>query len=478
VTDGDDLLGRLKREANKGIDLLAQRLDLRADIAVTGLRRAGKSVFITSLIHNLTRAAQDGAVLPALRAALSDRLIAVEERPPSAASDGGIPVFPTRDYLAVMAGERPDWPEPTRLVSRTELIVRYRAEGLLAWAGLRTEGTLTLGIVDYPGEWLLDVPMLAQSYGQWSAATIERLRKAPRLEAAREFLALIDSFDPMAPPDDVKIAEAVRVYGELLVTLRDSHGLAYLQPGRQVMPDGGGERPALWFVPIDVGPGFVPVTGTLGARLGGRYDSYLRDIVRPFFESTFDATNRQVVLVDLIAALNAGPDAFQDAAEALDAIAEGLLRRREGPLGLLFPRRFDKVLFAATKADFVPESQRDRLGQLLRTLVTPEQNAARMAGAEARSMALAAARCTRDEEVTIEIGDVEVVVGVPVEGDRRVKVYAGTIPKEPPPRSFWNGRTVRYPVFRPPHFNARPGHGIPHINMDAALEFLIGDLLR
>ena len=200
--------------------------------------------------------------------------------------------------------------------------------------------------------------------------------------------------------------------------------------------------------------------------------------MQPFFETTFDATNRQVVLIDLIAALNAGADAFEDTAVALDAVAEALLRRREGPLGLIFPRRFDKVLFAATKADFVPEAQRDRLGMLLHSLVAPEQNAARMAGAEARAMALAAARCTRDEQVTIEIGEVEVVVGVPVEGDKRVKVYAGTIPKEPPPRAFWEGRTVRYPVFRPPHFNARPGHGIPHINMDAALEFLIGDLLK
>lgn len=474
ANDGD-LIGRLKREAEKGFDLLAQRLDLRADIAVTGLRRAGKSVFITSLIHNLTSAAQDGAVLPALHAALEDRLIAAEEHPPLGR---GQPVFPTRDYLAQMAGEQPGWPAPTRLVSRTEVVIRYRARGLLAWAGLRSEGTLTLGIVDYPGEWLLDVPMLAQSYAVWSATTIERLRNMPRRAVARDFLDCIESLDATGRADHAKIAKAVVLYQQLLLTLRDQHGLAFLQPGRHVVPDELGDRPALQFVPIDLRHDGPPPPGSNAELLTQRYDAYLRDIVRPFFETTFDATNRQVVLIDLIAALNAGPDAFEDTAVALDTVAEALLRRREGPLGLIFPRRFDKVLFAATKADFVPEAQRDRLGQLLQSLVAPEQNAARMAGADARAMALAAARCSRDEKVTIEIGEVEVVVGVPVEGDKRVKVYAGTIPKEPPPRAFWDGRTVRYPVFRPPHFSARPGHGIPHINMDAALEFLIGDLLR
>lgn len=469
-----DLIGRLKREAERGFDLLAQRLDLRADIAVTGLRRAGKSVFITSLIHNLTSAAQDGAVLPALHAALEGRLIAVEEHPPLGR---GVPVFPTREYLAQMAGDNPAWPEPTRLVSRTELVIRYRTRGLLAWAGLRTEGILTLGIVDYPGEWLLDVPMLTQSYAVWSATTIERLRNMPRRTAAREFLEFVEGIDAAGRADLEKIATATRLYRELLLTLRDTYGLAFLQPGRHVVPDELGDRPALQFVPIDLRSDAPPARGSNAELLASRYDAYLRDVVRPFFETTFDATNRQVVLIDLMAALNAGADAFEDTAVALDAVAEALLRRREGPLGLIFPRRFDKVLFAATKADFVPEAQRDRLGMLLQSLVAPEQNAARMAGADAKAMALAAARCTRDEQVTLDIGEVEVVVGVPVDGDKRVKVYAGTIPKEPPPRSFWEGRTVRYPVFRPPPFSARPGHGIPHINMDAALEFLIGDLL-
>ncbi len=465
------MISRLRREAERGLGLLAQRLDLRADIAVTGLRRSGKSVFIASLIHNLTGAAHDPSILPALRAGLQGRLIAAAERPPVG---GGVAVFPTQDYLRAMAGERPAWPAPTAAVSRTEIVIRYKREGLLSYVS--PDATIEIGIVDYPGEWLLDLPLLTQSYAEWSAATLNLLRGAPRREAAREFLAFIGALDPFAPADEARLTQALGLYRAFLTTCRETLGLSFLQPGRHVLPDDEGDRPALWFVPLDLA-GMLPPRGSLAARCAERFDRYRDEIARPFFEATFDATNRQVLLFDLIATLNAGHAAFEDAAMALDAVSRVLLRRREGPLGLLFPKRFDRVLFAATKADFVPDSQRERLKQLLHSLVIPEETAARMAGAEARAMAVSAARCTRDERVSLDIGEVEVVVGVPVEGDKRVKVYSGILPKEPPPASFWEGRTVRYPVFRPPSFNARPGHGVPHINMDAALEFLIGDLL-
>lgn len=467
----DDLIARLRREAERGLGIIAQRLDMRADIAVTGLRRSGKSVFITSLIHNLIGASHDPSVLPALRAGLQRRLIAALERPPVGQ---GMPVFPTRDYLAAMASEHPAWPAPTAAVSRTEIVVRYKREGLLSY--LSPDATIEIGIVDYPGEWLLDLPLLTQSYAEWSAATLSLLRAAPRREAAREFLSFITALDPLAPADEGRLTRALGLYRAFLKTCRETLGLSFLQPGRHVLPDDEGDRPALWFVPLDTG-GLVPPARSLAALCAERFGRYRDGVVRPFFEATFEATNRQVVLFDLIAALNAGHAAFEDAAMALDAVSKVLLARREGPLGLIFPKRFDKVLFAATKADFVPDSQRERLKQLLDALVLPEETAARMAGADARAMAIAAARCTRDERVSLDIGEVEVVVGLPVEGEKRVKVYSGILPKEPPPASFWEGRTVRYPVFRPPPFNARPGSGIPHINMDAALEFLIGDLL-
>ena len=43
-----------------------------------------------------------------------------------------------------------------------------------------------------------------------------------------------------------------------------------------------------------------------------RYEAYKDVVVRPFFRDHFARLDRQIVLVDALAALNAGPDAVQD----------------------------------------------------------------------------------------------------------------------------------------------------------------------
>ena len=43
--------------------------------------------------------------------------------------------------------------------------------------------TLTLDIVDYPGEWLLDLPLLNKSYEQWSRESLALSRGSGRAHA-------------------------------------------------------------------------------------------------------------------------------------------------------------------------------------------------------------------------------------------------------------------------------------------------------
>ena len=49
--------------------------------------------------------------------------------------------------------------------------------------------TLTLDIVDYPGEWLLDLPLLGKSYEQWSAESLAQARQGARPALAAPWLA-------------------------------------------------------------------------------------------------------------------------------------------------------------------------------------------------------------------------------------------------------------------------------------------------
>ena len=79
----------------------------------------------------------------------------------------------------------PDWPARTADLSEIGIEVRFapaNAVGRLLSEITGNPASLTIRIVDYPGEWLLDLPLLAQSYAEWSRATLQLLRKGVRAE--------------------------------------------------------------------------------------------------------------------------------------------------------------------------------------------------------------------------------------------------------------------------------------------------------
>ncbi|MGA6944283.1 MAG: YcjX family protein [Pseudolabrys sp.] len=52
------------------------------------------------------------------------------------------------------------------------------------------------------------------------------------------------------------------------------------------------------------------------------------------------------------------------------------------------------------------------------------------------------------------------------------------MPARPPRPQAWCKPFLNIPVFEPPVIDVSPIDGIPHIDLDLALEFLIGDQLR
>ena len=69
----------------------------------------------------------------------------------------------------------------------------------------------------------------------------------------------------------------------------------------------------------------------------------------------------QIVLVDLLAALNSGPAALRDLETALDGVMHAFRAGRASRLGAIFRPRIDRILFAATKADHLHHADHDRL---------------------------------------------------------------------------------------------------------------------
>jgi predicted YcjX-like family ATPase len=367
------------------------------------------------------------------------------------------------------------------------------------------ERRVRLDILDYPGEWLLDLPLLTQTYVEWSQQTLASLRESPRREASEPFLAFIANRRPGDRVDERLAQEGHRLYKAALEACRDRHGLNYLQPGRFLRPGPRGDVPLLWFFPMDVRPPQMAEPGSLMALLSERFEAYKRDMRANFFDTQFRGFDRQVLLVDVLGALHAGKAAFHDTAKAIAHIAAALrygVHRgvvADAAAGVLHGvaqvlpsslvkgsnavadraggRRISRVVFVATKADHVPALKRDNLRHLLRSLSGTAEGQQTTAGAAVSYQVAAALRSTEDGSGTESGRPVQVVKGRIVGEDRIRPFYVGDVPVAMPPDSFWTGGYFEMPRFRPPTIVPGGRDGLPHLGLDVVLDDLLGDLL-
>jgi predicted YcjX-like family ATPase len=223
-----------------------------------------------------------------------------------------------------------------------------------------------------------------------------------------------------------------------------------------------------------------------------RFEAYKRYVVRPFFREHFQRIDRQIVLIDVLAAIDAGPAALAELEDALDSVLMAFNAGRNTMLTRLFAPRADRVLFAATKADHVHHTSHDRLDRLLRLLVNRAVRRTEGAGARVGTVALASVRATRETSVRERGETLKAVAGTPeagehigddrFDGETEAAVFPGELPERP--QAVLEGAvpagSLRFPRFRPPTI-ARDAAGrpasLPHIRLDRALEFLIGDRL-
>ena len=177
--------------------------------------------------------------------------------------------------------------------------------------------------------------------------------------------------------------------------------------------------------------GFAP--HTLGALMEERFEVYKREAVTRFYEDHFRHYGRQIVLVDVLRALLAGRDAFEDTRLALDAILDSFRYGHGGIITkLLFGSHIDRVLFAATKADHVPDIQRDHLAALLRNMAAFPALDVISSNARMEVTALASVISTAEDSQEIDGHRVQVVVGRPVGSAKQAKFFVGNVPIRPP----------------------------------------------
>ncbi|WP_404801885.1 YcjX family GTP-binding protein [Bosea spartocytisi] len=453
----------------------------RLRLGVTGLSRSGKTVFTTALIQNLI----EGARLPVLKAASEGRIARVRLVPQP---DPDVPRFPYEAHRAAMNGAERRWPDSTRRISELRVEIDYeRASG---W--FKGPATLTLDIVDYPGEWLLDLALIGQDYKSWSAQAVADARKAHRRAAAAEWLADLAGCDPEGPADELAAEAASERFKSYLARLRaDPEAVAVTPPGRFLMPGDLEGSPALTFAPLDLGHDREPRPDTLAGLMAERFEAYKRVVVTPFFRDHFARLDRQIVLVDVLAALDAGAPALADLETALGQALAAFSVGRNSWLSSLFAPRIERVLFAATKADHIHHSSHDRLAAVMSLLVSRALTRAQGAGAQVEAMALAAVRATHEVRIRQGREELPAIAGVPEAGEEidgkvfdgitEAAIFPGELPERPDaifdPKARWQ---IRAPRFRPPLVEADAGGRLkppPQIRFDRALEFLIGDKL-
>jgi uncharacterized protein len=488
---------RLIAVRNMGADLSAPQptfadlLTPTLRLGVTGLSRAGKTVFITALVRNLLSHGR----LPFFSVMGEHRFVRAYLEPQP---DDDVPRFPYEDHLGRLAADPPQWPAGTTRISQLRVTIEYTSKRLMrSMAGRMTGGVsrLHVDIVDYPGEWIVDLALLGQDYETWSNRAIVDARAPERRTAAQDFLTFADDQKRLSAEPEQTAIEGARLFTRHLSSARAvAPALSALTPGRFLMPGDLEGSPLLTFFPLPEG---YP-DGPLRRLLATRFESYKSKVVRPFFRDHFAKLDRQIVLMDALSALNRGPAGVRDLADAMALVLEPF-RTGAKTFGLnLFRPRIDKLVFAATKADHLNRQSHERLEGLMRVLANRAILKASDAGANVHVLAIAAIRSTREAEMTANGEALPCIVGMPMAGEHvgdiifdgktETALFPGDLPADPTSllldktTAGISGDDVRALTFRPPRLILQTGGGQqpapPHIRLDRALEFLIGDRLR
>ena len=475
---------RLSKLKDKASELLNRSLDQHINLAVTGLSRSGKTAFITSLVNQLINEGNSSR-LSFFDPVHHGNFIAAKRIPQKNLS---IPRFDYDRAISSLTNEKPSWPEPTHGISELRLAIRYQPKkSILKYA--TDMATLTLDITDYPGEWLLDLPMLNQTYEQWSEQTQALMLTAPRDKISQAFLAKVEKIDPFDIADEELLAQLSKEYTELLHKFRYKLGLSVIQPGRFILPAELAGAPILEFFPF---PNLNAIDGndyqnasddSFIGMLRSRYIEYKEQVVKVFYQQYFLRFDRQIVLADCLTPLNAcsdnsGSESFADLQLAIDMILESYSYGKSGLFSRMFSPKIDKLLFAATKADHVTSEQHAPMVSLLNQLIYQSKHKLNYEAIEMKTLAIAAVKSTtsgktlhKGEKVPVIQGD---VLPKGQESVKRMTLFPGAVPEKLPEKGYWRECAFNFINFLPTR-GMEKHEPLPHIRMDLVLQFLLAD---
>lgn len=457
--------------------LVNRTLNRSLRLAVTGLSQSGKTAFITSLVNQLLTINQgDNHHLPFFSALRNKQIIATQR---VKQENWSIPRFDYEANLAKLKSNPSQWPESTRGIGEIRIAIRYRRiDGL--FRHLKEEGTLYLDIFDYPGEWLLDLPLLESDFKTWSQSLLP-LHYGLREELAHSWLTQVKALDLSAPANEEVIAQLAASYTEYL-HLCKQQGLQFIQPGHFVLPGEYAGAPALQFFPLihlsDEAWSTLMKNADKNSYfylLNQRFNYYRDHIVKGFYQNYFTRFDRQVVLADCLTPLNYSQQAFKETQVSLQQLFNHFSYGNRTFLNRLFSSKIDKLLFVATKADHITSDQIPNLISLMRQLIGENEKNIQFLGLQSECTAVAAIRATHPVMVTENGEKLKALQGIRSTDKQSVVVYPGSVPNQLPHSDFWQSQPFQFDQFEPLPLDE---HGrIRHFKMDNVLQFLLADQL-
>jgi uncharacterized protein len=452
---------------------VTRTLDRSVRLAVTGLSGSGKTVFITSLINQILHG-MEGEQLPFFEIVATGRFQGAKIIDQT---NLHVPAFRYDKAMQCLMVEPAIWPQATSGISEIRLAIRFKDQGMIAKRFDRVS-TLYLDIIDYPGEWLLDLPLLDMTFAQWCQELTEMCEQEPRVSLAQDWLAYMEKLDAAEPASDEQLREAANLYTQFLFeTKKSEHGLSFLQPGRFTMPGDMKGAPVLEFCPIPHLPEQCAQFSkkSLFKVMEQRFEYYKNHVVKQFYAEYFSSFDRQIVLVDILKALNIGSGSFNDMRRSVESVLKSFQYGKSGLFNRLFNVKISKLLFAATKADHVTPNQLHHLESFLKHMISESQNNIAFEGVAVDTMALSSVKCTQAATSRFQGQPISCIKGVPKGDTKEVALFPGEVPTEIPTQDDWLEERFNFIEFRPPSLHDIKSKGVPHIRMDRALQFLLGD---
>lgn len=452
-------------------------------LGITGLRRTGKTAFLTSLIHQLH---ENGSTnLSCFNANAVKLRPAPQLQDPR---DSELKRFPYERVLAGLREDRPYWPPPTSC--EFGLTLRFYYENLSKKAkvvdirrlvGLgQSHGTIILHLHDYPGEYLLDVGMIGKSFEEWSKATLLRMESQLPSEADR-YKKNVEQIQARASEDTKESLPSFReAYAHYAQAARQV-GFEFVQPAMTLIEwyernERCGRGDERWDVPSEEELPFIPLPELPPAapRLVGemnlRYKKYLEDNIKPFYKR-IQRCDTQLVLVDVLRILKHGVDAFND---TRDCITE-ILQAYHGSWRPL--RRVKRVLFAATKADHALKSNRSNMTKLLDDLVGKAKGTVSGNIPIQPAEWFTSIRATKDGTTKRDGRPLGVLVGRKIGEIDEKSRNPGIVPDEWPDDAGWRfgNKEFDFPEFEPSRLSKLNSKPWPHLNLDQVIWRILQD---